>query len=123
MTRFARAGKCPGFGASGLTACLAAGAAAAVDRPSPSSEARAMEPSPTPQRPKKWRRVCSSRKSWSRAGSMMRVSFTSLARDELVEVEEHARDRGPGRVGRAVAVVVSGVVALLVEQGLHRVDL
>src|SRR5690349_19425668 len=77
MTFFTLAGKCGAF-------------APAPKIFSPlSSEASAIRPSPTPQRLKKWRRVS------SRSGSFSFIA--SLPRHEIVKVEEHARQRRPGR--------------------------
>src|SRR4051794_24970135 len=105
MTRFARAGWC---------VREATGGAAAVARSSSSSEARAIVPSPTAHRPKKWRRVVSSvYRSWG---------FMKLfSRDELVQVEEYPTDEQPGRPFAALdlqPVHPAGQLLGLVRAGL-----
>src|SRR2546423_8864860 len=88
MTFFARAGKCPFFGANGLTSALFSPPAA---RPPFRRDVRAREPRPTAQSLKKCRRV------WSSSG--FSGAMTELFPcDELVEVEQNTPDRGPGGI-------------------------
>src|SRR5437764_7321069 len=86
MTLFARAGKCPCFGANGLTSEPCPPPAA---RPPFRREVRAIEPRLTAHSLKKCRRV-RSRRGFS--GAMTEL----FPCDELVEVEQDAPDRRPG---------------------------
>src|SRR4051794_18234198 len=86
MTFFARAGKCPFFGANGLTSAPGPPPAA---RPPFRRDVRAMEPRPTAHSLKKCRRVWSRRGSWG-------VMTELFPCDELVEVEQDTPDHRPG---------------------------
>src|SRR5437016_7333898 len=86
MTFFTFAGKCGGFGAVGL-ASLAGSADSSC---SPSSDASAILPTPTPQRLKKCRRVS----NWRSLSSG--VIVCSLPCHEIVQIEEYPAQRRPG---------------------------
>ncbi len=104
-------------------------------RPSPISEARAIEPMPSPQRSKKWRRVRSSRGSGKGMAQDLfdQGWYSALAHsrgDELVQVQEDPGHRRPGvglgigcswrrRAGRSVSASQSPTVALPASGGRH----
>src|SRR4051812_4770142 len=124
MTFFAFGAKCPACGAIGFGRAKPAPAPAPKRFFSPSIEASAMPPSPTPQRLKKCRRVSAQgcgagwEGDWDNMGnqrkmgirgafaegatfrrearfSAPRAALASFASDGFIEIQEHARDGEP----------------------------
>src|ERR1051325_2606330 len=107
MMFFARALKCGAFGANGLTSFGASAPRICSFNNDPS----AIEPRPSAQWPKKWRRV-SSRNPASRITG----DFILFATNRFIQVQHHTRDRFP--CFRAAGILIAGLVFELLREQL-----